>query len=198
MAPSAMSIDSPTSSALQESIDVSKIKITDSPHPAYLHHLATTILHNLQYQHSWSSLEIHTHSPITSQPLPRPLISGLPPARVYIHPDEQAAIIKAEHDTGEKIEQRPEREWVLPTHIKEKWSLKRFAGVFDGLSVVPPGDQGTPDEDEDEDEAEGEKSVGDPWQGNNRLKRLLLSTLDDDSTVTYYVMFDGLVKPRQN
>lgn len=84
----------------------------------------------------------------------------------------------------------------MPTHIKEKWTLKRFAGVFDGLSVVPPGDQG--DVEDEEEEAEGEKSVGDPWQGNNRLKRLLLSTLDDDSTVTYYVMFDGLVKPRQN
>lgn len=84
---------------------------------------------------------------------------------------------------------------MLPTHIKEKWTLKRFARVFDGLSVVPPGDQGDV---EDEEDAEEEKSVGDPWQGDNRLKRLLLSTLDDDSTVTYYVMFDGLVKPRQN
>ena len=29
-------------------------------------------------------------------------------------------------------------------------------------------------------------------------KRLLLATLDDDSTVVYYIVHDGIVKPRQN
>jgi tRNA-splicing endonuclease subunit Sen15 len=180
-------------SALQESINNSKSSLKDSPHPAYLHHLATQIQHNLQYQHSWAALAIHTHSPLTSLPLPRPIISGLPPKRAYIHPDEQAAVIKAEHDTGKKIEQIPEREWVLPTHIKEKWTLSGFTKVFTALGVVPPGGNG-----QDEDDEDDEKPVGDRWQGENRQKRLLLATLDEDSTVTYYIMHDGIVKPRQN
>ena len=86
-----------------------------------------------------------------------------------------------------KIEQFPEREWVLPSHLQEKWSLKSFAEVFDMLDVVPPGDG------EEEDDV-----VGWQWRGKNRQKRLLLATLTDDSTVVYYIMHDGTVKPRQN
>lgn len=86
-----------------------------------------------------------------------------------------------------KIEQFPEREWVLPSHLQEKWSLKRFAEVFDMLDVVPPGHG------EEEDDGVGWK-----WRGKNRQKRLLLATLHDDSTVVYYIMHDGIVKPRQN
>ncbi|QSZ35210.1 hypothetical protein DSL72_008077 [Monilinia vaccinii-corymbosi] len=158
-------------------------------HPAYLNHLATTILQNLQLQHDWTSLTLHTHSPITTLPLPRPLISGLPPRRAYIHPDEQVEILQAEHDAGEPIAQFPEREWVLPTHLEEKWSLARFAEVFDAVGTVPEG------------EGVGERernAVGAKWQGENRQKRILLATLHDDSTVVYYIMHDGIVKPRQN
>jgi tRNA-splicing endonuclease subunit Sen15 len=195
MAPAATTNELTPASAIQESINNSKASLDDAPHPAYLRHLATQILHNLQYQHSWTALTIHTHSPLTSLPLARPLISGLPPKRVYIHPDEQAAVIKVEHDTGKKIEQTPEREWVLPTHIIEKWTLSGFAQVFGALSVVPPGENGTDDVDDDDDD---KQSVGHQWQGENRQKRLLLATLDEDSTVTYYIMHDGIVKPRQN
>ncbi|KAG9232251.1 Sen15 protein-domain-containing protein [Amylocarpus encephaloides] len=195
MAPSAIISQHAPLSAAQESINISKSALKESPHPDYLHHLATSILHNLQYQHSWTSLTIHTHSSMDSAPLPRPMISGLPPRRAYIHPDEQAAIIKAEHDRGEMIEQKPEREWVLPSHIKEKWTLNGFASVFRTISVVPPGDSGSNEEDEEDVE---ESPVGDQWQGENRQKRLLLATLDGDSTVTYYIMHGGIVKPRQN
>jgi tRNA-splicing endonuclease subunit Sen15 len=31
-----------------------------------------------------------------------------------------------------------------------------------------------------------------------KTKRILLATLDDDSTVVYYIVHDGIVKPRQN
>ncbi|EPE36098.1 hypothetical protein GLAREA_05436 [Glarea lozoyensis ATCC 20868] len=183
----------PPVSATQEIIEKSKDSIEKSPHPAYLHHLATQIQHNLQYQHSWSALTVHTHSPLTSVALPRPMISGLPPKRAYIHPDEQVAVIKEEHDTGKKIEQIPEREWVLPTHIKETFTLSSFAKVFNAIGVVPPGESSQDEYDEDD-----EKPVGHQWQGENRQKRLLLATLDEDSTVTYYIMHDGIVKPRQN
>ena len=59
-----------------------------------LHALAIQIQHNLQYQHSWTDLCIHTHSPVTGELLPRPLISGLPASRLYVHPDEQIELLK--------------------------------------------------------------------------------------------------------
>ena len=183
--------DLPPPSALQETLDASKIKLDESPHPPYLHHLAAAVLHDLQYQHEWTSVSIHTHSTLNYLPLPRPIISGLPPRRAYIHPDEQVEILKAEHATGKKVDQIPEREWVLPTQLQEKMSLAKFAAVFDALDIVPPADDGTVDEEE-------ESGVGYQWQGKHRQKRLLLATLHDDSTVVYYIMHDGIVKPRQN
>lgn len=95
-----------------------------------------------------------------------------------------------EHEQGKKIEVASEREWVLPTQIGERWSLRGLGEVFDGLDVVPPTD---------DDEALGEESsVGAKWRGRNRRKRVLLATLHDDSTVVYYIVHDGIVKPRQN
>ena len=190
MAPSAI-LDLPPASALQETIDASRSTLQDYPHPEHLHNLASSIVHNLQYHHDWTSLFIHTHSTLTQLPLPRPIVSGLPPRRAYIHPDEQVEILKAEHKAGESVEQVPEREWVLPTHLQEKWSLAKFAAVFDAIDTVPPAR-------EDMTLTEAEETVGHQWQGKNRQKRLLLATLHDDSTVVYYIMHDGIVKPRQN
>jgi len=190
MAPSAI-LDPPPASALQEIIDASNPTLQTSPQPAHLHNLASSIAHNLQYHHDWTSLSVHTHSSLTNSPLPRPVISGLPPKRAYIHPDEQVEILKAEYEAGEPIEQIPEREWVLPTHLQEKWSLAKFAAIFDALDTLPP----TTHEAEAEERAQ---IVGHQWQGKNRHKRLLLATLHDDSTVVYYIMHDGIVKPRQN
>jgi len=178
----------PPFSALQETLEVSKTTLKESHHPLYLHHLAATVLHNLQHQHNWTSLVIHTHS-TTNRLLPRPIVSGLPPKRSYIHPDEQVEVIKAEHDTGKAIKQIPELEWVLPTHWDEKWSLGKFAEVFDAIDAVPPRENVEEEED---------LTVGHKWRGKNRQKRLLLSTVHDDSTVIYYIMHDGLAKPRQN
>ncbi|KAH6681950.1 Sen15 protein-domain-containing protein [Halenospora varia] len=189
MTPSATAPDLPPLSSIQEKLNASK---AGSSHPTYLHHLAATILHDLKYAHDWTSLTIHTHSTLTQALLPRPIISGLPPKKVYVHPDEQVEILKAEHETGETIPRIPEREWVLPSQIQEKWSLAKLAEVFDALDVVPPA------RDEEEEESEEQSTVGKSWQGRNRTKRLLLATVHDDSTVVYYIMHDGIVKPRQN
>ncbi|TAQ84394.1 hypothetical protein B7494_g7291 [Chlorociboria aeruginascens] len=180
----------PPLSALQEVLNNSSQETSHgSPHPAYLHHLSSTVLYNLQFQHDWTNLAITTQSSLTSLPLPRPIVSGLPPKRVYIHPDEQVEILKAEHDTGESIKQHPETEWVLPAYLGEKFSLAKFAEVFDALETVPPSEN---------DQGEEVMTVGQRWRGKNRQKRLLLAILNDDSTVVYYIIHDGIVKPRQN
>ena len=152
--------------------------------------LALQIQHNLQYQHDWSELSIHTHSPLTQQLLPRPLISGLPPHRIYVHPDDQVEELKR----GIKEEDAEvEREWVLPTQLREKWNLRRFAEVFDAVGEEVPKSHGAEHGWEEMDLTIGERA------GKRRGgKRLLLATLGEDSTVVYYVMHDGIVKPRQN
>jgi tRNA-splicing endonuclease subunit Sen15 len=184
----------------------------------YLYHLALQVRHNLQYEHGWSHLNIHLNSPITEEPLPRPLISGLPPKRLYIHPDEQVELLKAESERKKKAKQQrvldteskgvaleedsyasPELEWVLPTHLREKWSLHRIAEVFDGISLVPP-DLDAESKSKQTSDSSATHSAGFDSQPNKwrSTKRVLLATLSDDSTVVYYIVHDGLAKPRQN
>ena len=59
------------------------------------------------------------------------------------------------------------------------------------------------EEEADEEDGAGEdeeekKEVGWEWRGRHRQKRILLAVLHEDSTVVYYIMHDGIVKPRQN
>ena len=89
-----------------------------------------------------------------------------------------------------------EREWVLPTHLKEKWSLRKFAEAFDAISEIPP--------DGDEDiglDGHRRGSTKTPIaQANKRRggKRVLLATVGEDSSIVYYIVHEGIVKPRQN
>ncbi|KAI9791899.1 MAG: hypothetical protein M1833_001317 [Piccolia ochrophora] len=165
------------------------IQSTEPPssnsHTPHHTHLAAHVLHNLKYQHNWTDLRLHTHSPLSpSTPLPRPLVSGLPPQRIYLHPDDQIDLLqRREHDASK----RPEPEWILPTHLKEKWTLRTFAEVFDSIALVPPGEN---------EPTEIERDAA--WTERRRQKRLLLATVNDDSTVVFYIIHDGIVKPRQN
>jgi tRNA-splicing endonuclease subunit Sen15 len=176
----------PQPSALQTLLTTSS---SQSSHPQHLTNLAVQIAHNLEHQHLWTSLRIHETSPIDSTPLPRPMVSGLPPQRLYIHPDEQIALLQSQKAQGKTGlgEVKAEREWVLPSHLREKWTLRRFADVFEKVSIMPPSNE---DEDEDEEEQRENK-----WRDK---KRVVLATVDDDSTIVYYIVHDGIVKPRQN
>jgi tRNA-splicing endonuclease subunit Sen15, fungi type len=171
----------------------------EGSHDAHLIALAVQIRHNLQYQHRWTKLTLHTVSPLDGKALPRPIISGLPPRKVYVHPDEQVEMLlqdaKQSKETNSEAQRpkqgnesgnsapAPELEWVLPTHIREEWSLSRFSGVFSKISEVPP------------DEDQSAPAVQSKWR---RTKRLLLAILSDDSSIVYYIVHDGIVKPRQN
>jgi tRNA-splicing endonuclease subunit Sen15 len=88
-----------------------------------------------------------------------------------------------------KLDPKPEREWVLPTHLKEEWSLRRFAEIFNSIGLVPP------EEDHTQPERLNQDNEINRWR---TTKRVLLATLQDDSTVVYYIVHDGIVKPRQN
>jgi len=161
--------------------------------PDHLTGLTKVVLNNLELQHDWTGVQTHHHAD-----LPRPLIYGLPPKRLYVHPDEQIDIIKAEKERGAPIPQEPEVEWVLPLHLSEKWTPAQFAAVFDAIDAIPPG--GGPDQGVDGEAGEAGEAAArwKLWRGPKRGKRVLLATVQDDSTVTYYWIFDGLVKPRQN
>ena len=89
---------------------------------------------------------------------------------------------------GEKeTDLRPQREWVLPTRLREKWSLRKLAEVFDAVEEIPVRSE---DNSANKDGKGTEKRRGG--------KRLLMAIVGDDSTVVYYVIHDGIVKPRQN
>ncbi|KAH9832388.1 Sen15 protein [Teratosphaeria destructans] len=200
----------------------------ESTHEPNLHHLALQIAHNLRFQHEWSEIRLHYHFQEGSADAggSRPVISGLPPKRLYVHPDEQIELLQKQHDAGKAgwPDVVTEREWVLPSHLREPWTLRRFAQVFDRLSTIPPDLTGGPPM-LDAERLEWSPQPGTPGagggpvsQGSNlsgaasagrqggeqnpwRLsqpKRMLLGTLDDDSTVVYYIVHDGIVKPRQN
>ncbi|ORY69808.1 tRNA-splicing endonuclease subunit Sen15 [Pseudomassariella vexata] len=135
-----------------------------------INELVTAVYENLENQHDWTNLETHSQS-ANNAALPRPMITGLPPRRLYLHPDDQIEMLKT-HSINE-IEETPIMEWVLPTHLNEKLTLKEFAAVFDSLDSLQPSTPARP-------------------------KRMLLATIHDDSTVVYYFIHDGIVKPRQN
>ncbi|EMF16968.1 uncharacterized protein SEPMUDRAFT_137700 [Sphaerulina musiva SO2202] len=200
---------SPTS-ALQSLLSkptLSQQTSSSSPTESHHHHhhyynLALQIAHNLHYQHLWTDIYLHHNTPSLREKNCRPILSGLPPRRIYVHPDEQIALLQEKKKKEQKDEEGKnggggdggmmpeiarEREWVLPSQVREKWSLRRLGEVFDSIERVPSsssrvGSQGV---------------VVNQWRENSP-KRLLLATLDDDSTVVYYIVHDGIVKPRQN
>lgn len=192
----------PSLSALQSLINNTTIRNKGDSEP-HLQQLALQVAHHLQYQQNWTQIRIHHHSSNQASPLPRPMISGLPPQRLYVHPDEQIQLLQRQKSQGKSgLPDLPtEREWVLPTHLRERWTLRKFAEVFDAIATTPDAadgeelfvDRGMIDTDLDS-EANAQPSC---WR-STQPKRLLLATVDDDSTVVFYIVHDGIVKPRQN
>lgn len=138
---------------------------TPAEQAAHLH-LITIVHQHLESSALWTNLS--TYAALSD--LPRPLLTGIPPSPVYIDPD-------ADPHAPPSIEEQQQVEWVLPVDLREKWSLRKMAEVFDAM---PEGVWGL------------------DAKGNPRKKRLLLAVIAEDSAVAYYFVHDGIVKPRQN
>ncbi|KIH92109.1 tRNA-splicing endonuclease subunit Sen15, fungi type [Sporothrix brasiliensis 5110] len=166
--------------------------------------LADIVLNNLENQQDWTDMRVHgEHNDYSdggddgpTQRHPRTLLSGLPPRRMYIHPDEQIAIMRAERALGPggRIPQPPEYEWVLPVHLGETPTVGQFAAIFDSIDALPRAIDG----EADTTATSADDNDWKAWRGARRGKRLLLAVVQDDSSVVYYFMHDGIVKPRQN
>ncbi|KAL2826842.1 hypothetical protein BDW59DRAFT_61342 [Aspergillus cavernicola] len=197
-------IPTPEPSALSSLI--TSAPTTDNP----LSHTTYQVLHNLQHQHLWTSLKIHN----LATTFPASLISGIPPHRVYTHPDEQLYMV----ERGLREEDvELDRMFVLPTVQGQSWSLEKMAAVFDALP-------GPADDDEEEAEAEGQHldTVEDAtnvdkaaklaeyyeyrtkarrteeWGGKKLLLAMIDKGMGGEGTAVYYVVQEGTVKPRQN
>ncbi|CAK7245671.1 MAG: hypothetical protein STHCBS139747_007256 [Sporothrix thermara] len=161
--------------------------------------LAAIVYNNLVNQQDWTQMRIHDGDDTAH---PRTLLTGLPPRRLYIHPDEQIEVLRAERalGDGQRIAQPPEREWIMPVHLAETPTVGQLAAVFDSITAVPPPGEsivsGSARNDNSTDASTDERWKA--WRGPRRGKRLLLAVVQDDSSVTYYFMHDGIVKPRQN
>lgn len=84
---------------------------------------------------------------------------------------------------------------MLPVDLREKWSVSRMAGVFDAIPEVM--DEERMDRtlgDGDADDTSSTKSR----ERIPRNKRVLMAVVAEDSTVVYYLVHEGVVKPRQN
>lgn len=123
--------------------------------------IARNVKNNLEQEHNWSEIRLHF---LCS----KILLSGFPPKRLYVHPDEQIKAIRIGHS---EMKLPPETEWVLPMHISQFSSITELASIFDSLP---------------------HKKL------YHRQNHLLAAIVHDDSTIVYYIIHDGLVKPRQN
>lgn len=188
---------------------ISETATTKSPRE----HLALEVLHNLQHQHRWTDLKLFTvsspatptSSPTRSRRSKSPssdtifLISGLPPRNLYVHPDLQKELLKRDVDVEELTVQR---EWVLPASTGERWTLKRFAWVFDGLSERDPVRVPTKmtGDGEEADSTTITPAYQFEWKDVKRVVLAMLANngMGGDGTVTYYIMQEGEVKPRQH
>lgn len=203
----------PSTTELQLSAVDSTIHSSAHPKPSPHYPLALEIKFNLQHQHNWRDLSIHplstlprTHSsPATIKPaLPDNsnddlaenvddnegeneiyLLSGLPPRHSYIHPDLQSQLLK--HNMPESA-LTVQREYVLPLSVEETWTLKRFAAVFERIPAREPL------------ETDGGGGEVVRWCDGKRvvLGMMAHGGMGGDGTVTYYIMQEGEVKPRQN
>ncbi|KAK6544491.1 hypothetical protein TWF694_001185 [Orbilia ellipsospora] len=152
----------------------------DDGETSHLRGLRSIVLSNLEYQHYWTDIKtLDTLADLDqnaqADPLSRPMIYGRPPDQLY-NP-EPAAATTSSADASQSQKPAAEMEYVLPVHLTEKLTLRQWAAIFDTLPTPPPSTAAGSD---------------------GREKRIVVAVISGDSTVVYYIMHDGIVKPRQN
>ncbi|KAF8458361.1 tRNA-splicing endonuclease subunit Sen15 [Terfezia claveryi] len=180
-------------------------------HPQHVLSLVSIVHKNLEHQADWSELHIHS-----TPNLPRPLISGIPSEAIYVDPDTNTVEVRkaqsgkkkkvglgqSEIADGDEYCRKIDREWVLPVDLREKWTVRQWAEVFDSIPAEPPVPRSADDGPDDEpggvrlDNSGGSPSLEAGTE--KRKKRLVMGMVSGDSTVVYYIVHDGIVKPRQN
>ncbi|KAF3926259.1 hypothetical protein ABW20_dc0105170 [Dactylellina cionopaga] len=137
----------------------------------YLLNLRSVVRSNLEYQHYWTDIKLlDTLADLGEN---AQVHDPLPRPMIYGRPPDQLYNPEPAASTDASLPKPPpEMEYVLPVHLDEKFALSKWAAVFDALPSPP--------------------------EGNDRKKRITVAVLSGDSTVVYYVMHDGIVKPRQN
>lgn len=120
---------------------------------------------------------------------------------MYVHPDLQKRMLR---DGIDETAVEGQREWVIPLSVGEKWTLKRFCHVFNGLPEREPV-RVRPSASETTEAAAGattnsESNSEFEWKDNKRviLGMLAHNGMGGDGTVAYYIVQEGEVKPRQN
>ncbi|KAK6363564.1 hypothetical protein TWF730_000990 [Orbilia blumenaviensis] len=159
--------------------------MTTTAETSELLNLRSVVLSNLQYQHYWTDIKLlDTQADLDenapTNPLSRPMIYGRPPEQLYSSEPSSSSSSSALSSTTtpttkSSSSERPpaDMEYVLPVHLTEKLSLRAWASVFDNLPTPSGGDDAN-------------------------KKRIVVAVVSGDSTVVYYIMHDGIVKPRQN
>lgn len=137
--------------------------------------MAVAVIHNLREQHGWLNLKL---VPTNSHKITRPLVLGLPPQLLYIHPDDQKkAISDGSIFNGPPI--HPTYECIFCMHAAEFISAETFIDIFDVR-------------------AESTSHLSEYKTQCSHSERLMLAVVHPDSSIAYYIIHQGLVKPRQN
>ncbi|KAF3918489.1 hypothetical protein ABW21_db0204765 [Orbilia brochopaga] len=146
-------------------------------HDSHLLDLRSVVLSNLKYQHYWTDLRsLDVYADIRSSDTDSAHVEpdALPRPMIHGRPPDQ--LYDPEHGASNTAattpKPTPDLEYVLPVHLNEKFTLRQWAAVFDALPK--------------------------PHEGSDIKKRIVVAVVSGDSTVVYYIMHDGIVKPRQN
>ncbi|KAF3930561.1 hypothetical protein ABW19_dt0203285 [Dactylella cylindrospora] len=140
-----------------------------------LRNLRSIVRSNLEFQHYWTDVELLDTLGDIEGDLDVPgAAQALPRPLIYGRPSEQLYNPEpaASTNTEGASKPTPDMEYVLAVHLNESFTLRKWAAVFDAIPT--------------------------PAEESNRKKRIVVGVVSGDSTVVYYIMHDGIVKPRQN
>ncbi|KAI3406339.2 SEN15 [Candida oxycetoniae] len=152
---------------------------------------------NLIHYNLWTEVEVHNDH----------ILKGLPPQKLVSSDDEN------------------KQEWIVCKRLlNTKLSVveinswfKEIQNIINGNGSASNGTSQRDDEEEEEEEKDKQEDIstskdkngteikdGKLWKnvqrnnGENRVDRITIAMINDDGTIVYYFLYDGITKPRQN